>query len=173
MSVNDELSDLTRTVFTLLRQRRQTVAFAESCTAGLVSATLAEIPGASEVLDGGVVTYSNAMKRDFLGVPTEILERDGAVSPRCAIAMAEGLCRRTHSDFALSITGLAGPGGAEPGKPIGLVYIALHDARSSVVRRFLFEGERNSIRRASVFSALELLRCHLLEEPLCGKDASN
>ena len=168
MSGNEELSDLTRTVFTLLRQRRQTVAFAESCTAGLVSATLAEIPGASEVLDGGVVTYSNAMKREFLGVPAEILEQDGAVSPRCAAAMAEGLSRRTHSDFVLAITGLAGPG-AEPGKPVGLVYIALRDAHSGTVRRFLFKGERNYIRKVCVVSALKLLRCRLLDEPLCGE----
>ncbi len=170
MSSNKELGDLTLRVFTLLRQRGQTVAFAESCTAGLVSATLAEIAGASEVLDGGVVSYSNEMKREFLGVSAEILERDGAVSPRCAVAMAEGLSHRTHSDFTLSVTGLAGPGGAEPGKPVGLVYIALHDARSSVVRRFLFKGERNIIRRASVVSAFELLRCRLLDEPLCGEE---
>jgi len=146
----------------LLREQRLTLAIAESCTSGLLLARVTNVAGASAYLLEGFVTYANEAKSARLGVPPELLERHGAVSAETAQAMAEGVRRVAGADLGLSVTGIAGPTGGTPEKPVGLVYIGLaREAGSTVIeRRFL--GNRNENRLYSVYAALDLLRRDLL-----------
>jgi nicotinamide-nucleotide amidase len=139
------------------RQRRLKLAVAESCTGGLVAALLTEIAGSSDVFDRGFVTYSNEAKQQLLGVPQPTLQTHGAVSEQTAIAMAEGVIAHSQGNIAVSITGIAGPGGGSADKPVGLVYIgmAARDGQGTA-ERFLFTGTRHIIRMAAVHAALEV-----------------
>ena len=143
---------------TLLQRYRELgwkIATAESCTGGLIAGTLTAIAGSSDVYDRGWVTYSNEAKREQLGVPSMVLEARGAVSGEVAEAMAKGALHRSQADVAVSVTGIAGPGGGSAEKPVGLVYIGL--ARKdgwSQVERCQFDGDRDSIRRQTVTRAL-------------------
>jgi nicotinamide-nucleotide amidase len=131
------------------------IATAESCTGGLIAGTLTAIAGSSDVYDRGWVTYSNEAKREQLGVPSMVLEARGAVSGETAEAMAKGALHRSQAHVAVSVTGIAGPGGGSAEKPVGLVYIGL--ARKdgwSQVERCLFDGDRDSIRSQTVARAL-------------------
>lgn len=143
----------------LCRSRKLLVATAESCTGGLVAAALTEIPGSSDVVDRGFVTYSNAAKRDMLGVPAATIERHGAVSGLTAVAMAQGALVHSAADLAVSVTGVAGPGGGSPDKPVGLVYFAAAARDGRLVQREERFGDigRGEIRRRSVMVALALL----------------
>ena len=135
------------------------LATAESCTGGLVGATLTEIAGSSAVFERGFVTYSNAAKTEMLGVPAATIERCGAVSRETAAAMAAGALARSPAQLAVSITGIAGPGGGGPGKPVGLVWFGLAAARGADLtaeRRFGDVG-RERVRELSVLEALRLL----------------
>lgn len=145
----------------LLRSRGLTLAVAESCTAGLLGMRLTEVAGASDYFRGGVIAYSNAAKAEVLGVLKEILEEHGAVSPECARAMAEGARRLFGVDLALAITGIAGPSGGTPQKPVGLVYIALAHSGGVEVERHEFRGSRQGVRWSASEAALELLLRHL------------
>ena len=132
---------------------------AESCTGGLIAACLTEIAGSSDVLERGFVTYSNQSKIELLQVPAETLEKHGAVSPHVARAMAEGALARSHADVAVSVTGIAGPGGATPAKPVGLVYLAcLRKGHEPSIERHQFHGDRQAVRLASLEAAFEMLR---------------
>ena len=139
-----------------------TLAVAESCTGGLVAHRLTEVPGSSNYFMEGVVTYSNEAKTRLLGVPTELIERHGAVSAEVAEAMAEGVKRRAATDFGLSVTGVAGPGGGTPEKPVGLVYISLADDAHTEHRRIMLPGDRHLIRWRASQAALDLLRRRLI-----------
>ncbi len=141
---------------TTLRQRGQTIATAESCTGGALAATLAALPGASDVLLGGVVAYNAAIKVALLGVPTAVITAEGVVSERCALAMAAGARRVCGADLAIATTGIAGPTGAEPGKPLGTVYIAVAWATGSICRRHQYAGPRATVIAAAVGDALAL-----------------
>ena len=141
-----------------LKERGEKITFAESCTAGLLSGTFCSVSGASAVYDGGLVSYANAVKNRLLGVPGEILETKGAVSAECAEAMARGAARLFSADLALSVTGIAGPGGGTKEKPVGTVYICAFYKEKAVVRLFHFATDRNKVRRASVRAALDLAR---------------
>lgn len=134
-----------------------TLATAESCTGGLIAGCLTEIAGSSDVLERGFVTYSNAAKHEALAVPAELMARVGAVSAEVAGAMAEGALAYSRADVAVSATGIAGPGGATPGKPVGLVYLAVcrRGQQPRPVRR-VFSGSRDAIRLAAVAAALDL-----------------
>ncbi|MBX6328620.1 MAG: CinA family protein [Pseudolabrys sp.] len=146
-------------VLELCKARRLKLATAESCTGGLVAAALSEIPGSSLVLDRGFVTYSNEAKQQMLGVAAATIARYGAVSHECALEMAEGALARAPVDLAVAVTGIAGPGGAVPGKPVGLVFfcgLARSGRRIACERRFGDAG-RAHVRRASVLQALALL----------------
>jgi nicotinamide-nucleotide amidase len=139
-----------------------TLATAESCTGGLVAHRLTEVPGSSSYFMEGVVTYSNEAKTRLLGVPAELIGARGAVSAEVAEAMAEGVKRRAGTDFGLSVTGVAGPGGGTEEKPVGLVYVALSDDAHTEHKRLMLPGDRHLIRwRASQF-ALDLLRRRLI-----------
>jgi nicotinamide-nucleotide amidase len=159
-----ELIEAARRLLDLCRARKLTIAAAESCTGGLLAATLTDIPGSSDVFDRGFVTYSNAAKTAMLGVPPELIESFGAVSRETAQAMASGALARAGVDLTVAITGIAGPGGAMPGKPVGLVHFAAaaRDGRSSHEARQFGDIGRAAVRRESVRQALTML-CELAE----------
>jgi len=151
--------DEARALLAAMETRGLTLATAESCTGGLIAAALTAIAGSSTVVAGGFVTYSNAMKARMVGVPTDALERFGAVSEPVARHMAEGALRETQADLALSCTGIAGPGGATPGKPVGLVFIGAARRGAvphTIVDRHVFEGDRTEVRAATVAAAFRL-----------------
>ena len=153
----NELELLAERVGKLLKERHWTVSTAESCTGGMLSGTLTAVPGISEVYEGSVVAYQNRVKEELLQVPHEILVRHGAVSTECAAAMAEGARSLLKTDFALSTTGIAGPGGRTPEKPVGTVCFGIAAAGSVRSVRKHFEGDREAVRIQSVRTALELL----------------
>lgn len=151
-------SSLDQVVATGLRSRRWTVATAESCTAGLLAGRLAGLPGSSDYLVGGVVAYSDTVKTSELGVPVELLSRHGAVSEEVAVAMARGARERFGTTLAVSVTGVAGPGGARPGKPVGLVHVAVDGPDGTVHRELRLGGGRAQVRARTVTSCLHLVR---------------
>jgi nicotinamide-nucleotide amidase len=136
-----------------------TLTTAESCTGGLLAGLLTEVPGSSAVLERGFVTYSNAAKSDMLGVPADLIQRHGAVSAPVATAMAEGAIAHSRAHIALSITGIAGPGGGSPGKPVGLVHFARAERGGATLHheRNFEDNGRAGIRRAALDYALTLL----------------
>jgi nicotinamide-nucleotide amidase len=150
----------------MLVAARKTIVTAESCTAGLMAAMLAEMPGASKYFLGGWVVYSNRMKTENLAVPVELIRREGAVSRAVARKMAEGALLRASADYALAITGIAGPDGGAPQKPVGTVWIALAQRKGGGIETYaeknLFPGDRASIRERAAKSALNILRLCLL-----------
>src|SRR5262249_44941390 len=142
--------DLSATVGRLLRDSHRSFAVAESCTGGMVSALLTDIPGSSDYFLGGVVSYANTAKEQILGVSTDTLERYGAVSEEAVREMAEGARRRFGSDVAAAITGIAGPDGGTPEKPVGTVWFAVTDDSGAAKTKYRqFGGDRAVIRRAA------------------------
>jgi nicotinamide-nucleotide amidase len=150
------------TVGDLLRRAGATLATAESCTGGLLGAMITDVPGASDYYAGGVVSYANDVKRDALGVPEELLRSHGAVSEPVAKAMAVGVRQRLGSDYAVAVTGIAGPSGGTDAKPVGLVHIALAGPEGVTAHRHIFPGDRPAVRRRSATAALNHLRLELL-----------
>ena len=144
-------------VLDLCREHRLTLATAESCTGGLVAARLTSVPGSSDVVLGGVVAYADGVKRAELGVPDELLALHGAVSPEVAEAMARGARARLGADVAVAVTGIAGPGGGTPEKPVGLVYLHAEGPNGGIGREFSFPGDRGSIRARATVGALHLV----------------
>jgi len=134
-----------------------TVATAESCTGGLVGHVLTEVPGSSGYYRGGVVSYADQAKVELLDVPNVTLQAHGAVSAQVALAMAQGVRHRLHSDLAVAVTGIAGPGGGSDAKPVGLTYIAVADAAGEVVRRHLWSGNRSANKREAAAAAIRML----------------
>lgn len=147
-----------------LRESGKAIAVAESCTGGLITHRLTEIPGSSHYLERGFVTYSNASKVELLGVPEDLIRSQGAVSDQVAKAMASGARTRAGTDLGLAVTGIAGPAGASADKPVGLVFIALCDERETIVRRFQLPGGRSQVKWWTSQMALNLLRLHLLKK---------
>lgn len=139
-----------------------TLAIAESCTGGMIASCLTDIPGSSNYLLGGVVAYSNEMKHNLLGVPSETIVKHGAVSKETVLAMAGGVRKVTGANLGLAVTGIAGPGGGTPEKPVGLVYIALADGDSDSLRQYRFPGGRSAVRRGTVNAAIDLVRHYLI-----------
>lgn len=138
-----------------LRERNWVMTSAESCTGGLISASITDLAGSSEVFDRGFITYSNQSKIDLLGVYSTILDAHGAVSEQTAKAMIEGALRQTPADIAVAVTGIAGPGGGTPEKPVGLVYIGIgKKGQPAQAFKHVFSGDRASIRQQSVDAAL-------------------
>lgn len=140
-----------------LRGNKLSIAVAESCTGGLISHRLTNIPGSSDYFDRGVIVYSNTSKTQLLGVPKLIIESFGAVSNETAKAMAEGIKNISRSDLGLAVTGIAGPGGASPNKPVGLVYIGLASSKPTIVKEFKFEGSRDEIKEQASEEALNMV----------------
>ena len=145
----------------LLLQSKQTLSLAESCTGGLIGKMLTDIPGSSGFLERGAITYSNNAKIDWLNVPEDVLEKEGAVSETVARLMAEGIRAATDTDYALAVTGIAGPDGGTDEKPVGTVFIARASRDESIVERYLFAGDRDRIRMRTACAALALLQHRL------------
>ena len=143
----------------------KTLVTAESCTGGGIGAALTAIPGSSAVYKGGVICYTNWVKSNILQVSPNLLESCGAVSAPVAEAMAKGVRKVLHADIAVSVTGLAGPGGDEFGNPVGTVYIGCDMEGKSVVKQFCFPGDREVVRRAAVGAALQMILEQLQQEP--------
>ena len=146
----------------ILTEKKMTCATAESCTGGGVGYTITGVSGASAVFWGGVISYDNSVKRDVLGVPEEVLATKGAVSSECAAAMAEGARRLLKTDLAVSLTGIAGPGGGTAEKPVGLVWFGLASggsrSRATVItEKKVFPGDREAVRTTAIEHALNLL----------------
>ncbi len=142
----------------LAREKNITFGAAESCTGGLISATVTDISGASAVFWGGIVSYDNSIKEKLLGVKSETLATVGAVSPETAEQMAMGAVRALSVDFAVSVTGIAGPGGGTPTKPVGLVYVATASKNGVIsVKENHFDGNREEVREQTVETALSML----------------
>src|SRR5277367_1254021 len=150
---------LARSLLDLCRSRKLTIATAESCTGGLVAGALTDVPGSSDVIDRGFVTYSKDAKRAMLGVEASTLATFGAVSKETATQMAVGALERADVDLAVSITGIAGPGGAVPGKPVGLVHFAIAARDGRITHRECRFGAigRSAVRQRSVIEALRML----------------
>lgn len=154
--------ELHEVVADLLVERGLRITLAESCTGGLLAARLTDVPGSSRFLEGAYVSYANAAKVQQLGIDPALLAGMGAVSEDVARAMAAGARQKAGADLSVAITGIAGPGGGTPDKPVGLVYIALDGAAGTRVRRCFFAGERSRVRVQSVQAALEMVRRGLL-----------
>jgi nicotinamide-nucleotide amidase len=156
---DDELETV---IVRLLTERKQTLAFAESCTGGSLANRITNVPGASAVLLASLVTYANAAKEKFLGVRSEVLAAQGAVSETVAREMAEGVRRATGADYALSVTGIAGPGGGSDAKPVGTVFIGLASASETIVLCQLNAFDRETFKMVTCTQALEMLRRKLV-----------
>jgi nicotinamide-nucleotide amidase len=146
----------------LLLSKRATLAVAESCTGGLATHRLTQVPGSSDYLERGVVVYSNAAKVEMLQVPASLIAAQGAVSAEVAEKMAEGVRRLSHTTLGLAITGIAGPGGGSEQKPIGTVFIALASPQGTVSRRYQFSGDRSQIKIISAYTAIDWIRRYCL-----------
>jgi nicotinamide-nucleotide amidase len=154
----DDVRRQAEEVLAAARAQGLTIATAESCTGGLVAGSLTEIAGSSDVVERGFVTYANAAKTDMLGVPADLIAKVGAVSEEVARAMAEGVLVHAPVDLAVSITGIAGPGGGSPEKPVGLVHFACaRRGQTTRHERYVFSGDRAAVRLAAVRIALALL----------------
>jgi len=149
----------------MLLEGKRTLALAESCTGGLIGHRLTQVPGSSAYVDRGIICYSNKAKVELLGVPADLIDRCGAVSAEVAAAMARGVRERSGVSIGLSVTGIAGPGGATATKPVGLVYVGLHaDNGDAVTREHRFHGDRSVIKQRSSQAALDLLRRYLMKQ---------
>ena len=135
----------------------KTLVTAESCTGGMIGAALTAVPGSSAVYKGGVICYTNWVKENMLGVGREVLEQFGAVSRPVAGAMAAGARKQLQADVAVSVTGLAGPGGDDYGNPVGTVYIGFESDTKSEVKQFCFSGDREAVRRQAAEAALQMI----------------
>lgn len=158
ITLDRSVMDLATTVLDACAVARTRLATAESCTGGLIAACLTAVAGSSSVVDRGFVTYSNEAKTEMLGVPAALIDDNGAVSEPVAIAMAEGAVARARAGIAVSVTGIAGPGGGSEQKPVGTVWVGIARAGDAGrARRFLFDGDRASVREQTVAAALRLV----------------
>ena len=146
----------------LLRKRGLTLGITESATGGLISHMITNVPGSSDVYKGSVTAYANSIKTNVLGVKVETLSQFGAVSSQVAEEMALGGCRLFSVDICISDTGIAGPGGATPGKPVGLFYIGLAEGLTAYSHEHIFHGNRGDNKEKAAYAALELLKSHLI-----------
>lgn len=150
--------EIEKVVVRRLVAKKKTLALAESCTGGLIASRVTDVPGASEIFLGGVVSYANSAKEKFLGVRAETLAAHGAVSEPVAGEMAVGALEKFGADFAMAVTGIAGPGGGTPEKPVGTVFIALASTAGVEVKKFLNVWDRETFKQVTVTQALEWLR---------------
>ena len=156
---------MVKDVLDMAREKGLMIATAESCTGGLLAAAMTDVPGASAVFERGFVTYSNQAKHELLGVPMELIETHGAVSEQVARAMAEGALAHSRADITVSITGIAGPTGGTPEKPVGLVHFAsaARDGETIALRETFGNIGRQGVRHAAMLTALHLLRKQMEE----------
>lgn len=165
MDTSDTQNNLAKQIALQLGERlisiEKTCAVAESCTGGMIGAALTAIPGSSRWFHGGIIAYDNKVKQQILGVSKTTLEAEGAVSSRTVEAMAAGAAKLIESEYAVAVSGIAGPGGGTDDKPVGLVYIGVYYRGETVSFRHLFEGPREAVRNATVRAALEHLSAYV------------
>jgi len=153
-----ETRDQTTTqIITTLQKRGQTITFAESCTGGRIAATFTAISGSSAVFHGSVVSYANTIKAQWLGVRDETLEKHGAVSRECVREMLSGVLKMAHADYAIAVSGIAGPTGGTTEKPVGTVYIGIRTPKDETIYHQIFGGDRHAVQEASVDFAIRHL----------------
>lgn len=165
-----EINEKAKNTVKLLREKGKKVSSAESCTGGLISAAITSVSGASEVFEMGICSYANRIKSEFLCVPDDILEKFGAVSEEVALAMANGVKNAAKSDYGVSTTGIAGPSGGSPEKPVGTVWIGVCSQRTLRAEKFVFSAEncpngiseRDHIRLQAALKALEILENEII-----------
>ena len=155
--MDSSIFDLSSEVVTTAVEHNRKIGFAESLTGGMISASVVSVPGASACLEGSIVSYSNEVKINVLGVDKDVITSYGAVSEQCAKQMAEGAVKALGCDCAVSVTGIAGPTGGSDRKPVGTVYIGYAEDGVSYAEHFLFEGDREEIRQQTVKQALTML----------------
>ena len=153
----ETLPSLTQTIVQALAQRKETITFAESCTGGQLAAAFTAISGASTVFNGSVVSYANTIKVRWLGVHPATLEKHGAVSRECVAEMLTGVLKMAQADYAIAVSGIAGPTGGTPDKPVGTVYIGIQTPQTSIIYHNVFGGDRASVQHQSVIFAIEKL----------------
>ncbi len=151
------VEDIVREIKRYCLERHYTFVTAESCTGGMIGGLVTAEPGISECYPGGIISYANCVKEQFLDVPAEVLNSVGAVSEECARAMADGVRKKFKADFSVAVTGIAGPGGGSADKPVGLVYIATASKNGVCVTKNLFAGDRDTVRKATALNALSRL----------------
>ena len=157
-TISEGLADRATAILDLYRAQNLMIAAAESCTGGLIAASLTEIAGSSDVVDRGFVTYSNEAKNEAIGVDMALIKAHGAVSAEVATAMAAGALTHSRADTAVAVTGIAGPGGGTTEKPVGLVFIGgARLGHRPLVERHIFDGDRNQVRYATVLRAFDVL----------------
>ena len=156
-----EVNGLNEAVVKLLAKKKMTISSAESCTGGLFSALITNVPGASDILNEAFVTYANSAKMKYLGVKEETLEKHGAVSYETAFEMAEGLCARTGADVTVGITGIAGPGGGTKEKPVGLVYAGVCVNGKTEVIEMRHDGTREQVREKTCIEVLKNIKSRI------------
>lgn len=161
MSKDENELAIEEKVYNLLKEKKYKISCAESCTGGLLAATLINVAGISEVFGEGIVTYSNDAKRHYLGVKKKTLKKYGAVSKHTAKEMVIGVAKKAKTQVAISTTGIAGPDGGTDKKPVGLVYIGIYVDGETTVKEYVFEGDRQSVRTQVVDKALNLLKKRL------------
>jgi nicotinamide-nucleotide amidase len=144
-----------------LKANNHTITMAESCTGGRIAAAFTSIAGASNVFHGGCITYANEIKHLWLGVSNETLEQHGAVSQQCVEEMLLGIQHKASSDYAIAVSGIAGPDGGSAEKPVGTVYIGVLSPSKMMVKRYRFEGDREAVQKAAVVQAIDLLEKNL------------
>lgn len=155
--IKSNIDELKQKLFKLLHHKKLTLSTAESCTGGMIGACLTSISGISEHYGYGFVTYSNDAKQKLIGVKEETLKKHGAVSAETALEMAEGAVRVSGADIAVSVTGIAGPGGGTPQKPVGLVYVGFAAKDKRLFKKLNLSGDRETIRQLTVMNVLELI----------------
>jgi len=159
----EEMPTIEKVTSDLLKERKQTLAIAESCTGGYVSSLFTAIPGSSEIFKGGIVPYTNDAKHELLNVENAIFEKQGAVSKECVIALAENVRQKLRSDFSIAISGVAGPGGGTDEKPVGFVWIAVSDGKKTLAKSFQFGENRNRNIVMTGNAAVSFLRKFILK----------
>jgi len=152
------MNPLVLQIHNLLIKNKKSIAVAESCTAGGLSKQLTETPGSSAYFIAGIAAYSNRAKTKLLGIPAGLITKKGAVSQEVALKMAEKICQLTRADIGIGITGIAGPKGESPRKPVGTVFIAVQDNKHCLCERYQFKGNRSKVRETAVKQALLLLK---------------
>jgi len=157
LTMNDDSETLTQRLAAQLLARHQRVCTAESCTGGLIAKTFTDLAGSSDWFDRGFVTYSNAAKAEMLGVPASVIDDCGAVSEAVANAMVSGALRHSEADYAIAVTGVAGPGGGSEEKPVGTVWIAVASKHQANARCHYFDGDRRAVRESTLIIAIEAL----------------
>ena len=153
---------LIKQVHRLLLKKGKTIATAESCTGGMLSEFLTRNPGSSKYFLLGVTTYNNKSKNKILSIPSPVIIKYGAVSKETCVKMAEAIKRLARADIGIGISGIAGPTGAVPGKPVGTVFIAIRDTNRKICKKFYFKGTRSTVRKSAAQETLKLLKKHFL-----------